>query len=144
MLRAHLSLIIVWLRSGQWSEFESEPWSEDGLIRMPSVWKVWSETLCVWKVWSEVTWVWKVWSGLISVLIRDYFGLKSLIRQKFGSGPQPGKLYPLLRFLHIQICVPDLFHSNNIIILQSKTYIKRIRLYNLKSFPFLKIAAITK
>ena len=51
----------------QCSELESGPWSEDGLIRTPSVWKVWSEILCVSKVWSEVTWVWKVWSGLIYV-----------------------------------------------------------------------------
>ena len=55
-------LVIVWIRSGQWSESESGPWSEDGLIRTPSIWKVWSETFCVWKVWSEVTWVWEVWS----------------------------------------------------------------------------------
>ena len=65
--RVRLSLIIVWLRSGQWSEIESGPWSEDGLIRTSLVWKVLSENLWVWKIWSEVTWVWKVWSGLISV-----------------------------------------------------------------------------
>ena len=60
-----LGLIIVWLRFGQWSEFESGPWSGDGLIRTHSVWKVWSEIIPVWKVWSEIILVWKIWSEII-------------------------------------------------------------------------------
>ena len=66
-LRKQLSLIIVWSRSGQWSEFESGKRPGDGLIRTPSVWKVLSKIQSVWKVWSEVPLVWKFWSGVFLV-----------------------------------------------------------------------------
>ena len=39
---------------GNSSAIESEPWSGDGLIRTPSVWKVWSGTQSVRKVWLGV------------------------------------------------------------------------------------------
>ena len=77
------------------SALQSEPWSGDGVIRNPSVWKVWT---MVWR-WSDQRSIWsekfdqrpiRAHLGLITVWLRP--GLNWSEWSEFESGPWFDKL----------------------------------------------------
>ena len=86
---------MVWLNSGQWSEFERGPWLEAWGWSVQDAFCLKSlirDSLCLESLIRGNSVLENLVRGnfRLESLFRDNFGLQSLIRRSFGSGSKPG------------------------------------------------------